>query len=128
MNQMGDKQMFRHGTWWYKNIRVGKMCFRVLKAVTHIDNLTIILAIIDSFTEFNNDNCNHFTKMYKRHTVKTVCGIVAVYFGLCLWCLTPLSTIFQLYRDSQLYWWRKPEYQEKHRSVFYLLALSLRSQ
>ena len=42
-----------------------------------------------------------------------LCFWVEANWGLGLWCLMPLSTIFQLYRGSQFYWWRWLEYPEK---------------
>jgi hypothetical protein len=58
-----------------------------------------------------------FLKDLKRNSSQGQLNKLKVFLSLTiclgLWCLMPISKIFRLYRGSQFYWWRKPEYKEK---------------
>ena len=56
-----------------------------------------------------------FSELASSHQTTTCVLLISLeYCGTWgLWRLMPLSTIFQLYRGGQFYWWRKHEYQDK---------------
>jgi hypothetical protein len=43
--------------------------------------------------------------------------------GLGQWCLTLLSTLFELYCGAHFYWWRKPENPEKTTDLPQVLSI-----
>ena len=77
-----------------------------MKVSTEIDNNFGY----EKFTQLvDNIPLRHFLDIMKIDTT----NLSYFNIGLGILSVTPLSTIFQLYRGRPFYWWRKPGYQKK---------------
>ena len=92
----------------YLNIFRKWSCIRFVRTyfLFKVDWLYVVLASCEQYV------CNVHGKDTDAHDILIV-----------WWCLTPLSTIFQLYRGGQFYWWRKPSTCRKSMTNSYHIML-----
>ena len=73
----------------------------------------IVLTVLTVFHFTASDYLFGIKVFFPLFFIRTQNNQVRIMWLQRLWCLTPLSAIFQLYCGDQFYWWRKREYTEK---------------